>query len=386
MFKDKLKQLREMKGLSQQELADKLFVSRSAIAKWENGNGLPSDTNLDAICAFFNIDQNKLMLKKEDYIYTKKQKSNFLKLIICFIFFVFALILGSLLIYIDANHEKKSFEKDLLFYEKSIILRNSNNFQITEENLKILRERFDYVNCELIDCFNFNILDVYENGTSQPISIKAMSSDFINTGVIAKDTLNIEVFSDYGPQKIDLLYGKVFNDNSENYEIVIDLDTSLLCFGKENSVGKQIVTKYGEFEVIGVVSNTSDRERNKKINDYKGMESHYETYGYISNALAKSLIEENDFRFNDKIQYVIVSDEKKPVDEVELIVKILFDIPKNDINTIYTRKDRLIGYTYKTDQKINILYISSSILLLIGILGIMLVIKLFSDYKKIKIN
>ena len=229
--------------MSQQELADKLFVSRSAVAKWENGNGLPSDTNLDAICAFFNIDQNKLMLKKEDYIYTKKQKSNFLKLIICFIFFVFALILGSLLIYIDANHEKKSFEKDLLFYEKSIILRNSNNFQITEENLKILRERFDYVNCELIDCFNFNILDVYENGTSQPISIKAMSSDFINTGVIAKDTLNIEVFSDYGPQKIDLLYGKVFNDNSENYEIVIDLDTSLLCFGKENSVGKQIVTK-----------------------------------------------------------------------------------------------------------------------------------------------
>lgn len=386
MFKDKLKQLREMKGLSQQELADKLFVSRSAIAKWENGNGLPSDTNIDAICAFFNIDQNKLMLKKEDYIYTKKQKLNFLKLIICFTFFVFALILGSLLIYIDANHEKKSFEKDLLFYEKSIILRNSNNFQITEENLKILRERFDYVNCELIDCFNFNILDVYENGTSQPISIKAMSSDFINTGVMAKDTLNIEVFSDYGPQKIDLLYGKVFNDNSENYEIVIDLDTSLLCFGKENSVGKQIVTKYGKFVVIGVVSNTSDRERNKKINDYKGMESHYETYGYISNALAKLLIEENDFRFNDKIQYVIVSDETKPVDEVELIVKILFDIPKNDINTIYTRKDRLIGYTYKTDQKINILYISSSILLLIGILGIMLVIKLFSDYKKIKIN
>ena len=34
MFKDKLKELREKEGLSQQELADKLFVSRSAIAKW----------------------------------------------------------------------------------------------------------------------------------------------------------------------------------------------------------------------------------------------------------------------------------------------------------------------------------------------------------------
>ena len=36
MFKDKLKELRKQKGLSQQELADKLFVSRSAVAKWEN--------------------------------------------------------------------------------------------------------------------------------------------------------------------------------------------------------------------------------------------------------------------------------------------------------------------------------------------------------------
>ena len=50
MFKDKLKELREKEGLSQQELADKLFVSRSAVAKWENGNGIPSDVNLDAIC------------------------------------------------------------------------------------------------------------------------------------------------------------------------------------------------------------------------------------------------------------------------------------------------------------------------------------------------
>ena len=38
MFKDKLKELRMQKGISQYELAENLFVSRSAIAKWENGN------------------------------------------------------------------------------------------------------------------------------------------------------------------------------------------------------------------------------------------------------------------------------------------------------------------------------------------------------------
>ena len=37
-----------------------MFVSRSAIAKWENGNGMPSDVNIEAICAFFGITQEEL--------------------------------------------------------------------------------------------------------------------------------------------------------------------------------------------------------------------------------------------------------------------------------------------------------------------------------------
>jgi len=40
-LKDKIKQLRREKGLTQAQLADALFVSRSTVAKWENGLGLP---------------------------------------------------------------------------------------------------------------------------------------------------------------------------------------------------------------------------------------------------------------------------------------------------------------------------------------------------------
>ena len=65
MFKDKLKELREKEGLSQQELADKLFVSRSAVAKWENGNGIPSDVNLDAICKIFNVEEEWILSRSE---------------------------------------------------------------------------------------------------------------------------------------------------------------------------------------------------------------------------------------------------------------------------------------------------------------------------------
>lgn len=41
-FADKLKKLREEHGLSQAALAKRIYVSRSAVAKWENGSGSPT--------------------------------------------------------------------------------------------------------------------------------------------------------------------------------------------------------------------------------------------------------------------------------------------------------------------------------------------------------
>ena len=48
-FKENLKQLRLQKGLTQAQLAEKLFVSRSTVAKWENGLGLPNPETMAAI-------------------------------------------------------------------------------------------------------------------------------------------------------------------------------------------------------------------------------------------------------------------------------------------------------------------------------------------------
>ena len=50
MFKEKLKELREKKKISQYELANKIFVSRSAVAKWENGLGMPSEESIELLC------------------------------------------------------------------------------------------------------------------------------------------------------------------------------------------------------------------------------------------------------------------------------------------------------------------------------------------------
>ena len=65
MFKDKLKELRRKKGLSQQELADKIYVSRSAICKWEMGNGVPSEINIESLCTFFEVDEEWLFDRED---------------------------------------------------------------------------------------------------------------------------------------------------------------------------------------------------------------------------------------------------------------------------------------------------------------------------------
>ena len=59
-FKEKLKKLRTENGLSQEALADAVHISRSAIAKYENGNGNPSEETLMALAVYFGVKVNDL--------------------------------------------------------------------------------------------------------------------------------------------------------------------------------------------------------------------------------------------------------------------------------------------------------------------------------------
>ena len=52
-FHEKLQELRKRKNMTQEELAQALYVSRTAISKWESGKGYPSIDSLKAISTFF---------------------------------------------------------------------------------------------------------------------------------------------------------------------------------------------------------------------------------------------------------------------------------------------------------------------------------------------
>ena len=64
-FKERLKRLREECNLSQQNLANAIYVSRSAIAKWESGLGIPNDSNLEALCEYFNVKEDWLLDRQD---------------------------------------------------------------------------------------------------------------------------------------------------------------------------------------------------------------------------------------------------------------------------------------------------------------------------------
>ncbi len=62
---EKLQQLRKEKGLTQEQLAEKIFVSRTAISKWESGRGYPSLDYLKSISKFFEISIDDLLSGEE---------------------------------------------------------------------------------------------------------------------------------------------------------------------------------------------------------------------------------------------------------------------------------------------------------------------------------
>lgn len=64
-FKDRLKELRKAKGLSQVTLAERLGLSKSTIGAYETGDITPSVDALNLIADFFNVDMN-FLLGKED--------------------------------------------------------------------------------------------------------------------------------------------------------------------------------------------------------------------------------------------------------------------------------------------------------------------------------
>ena len=96
-FCEKLQELRKSRGLTQEELAEALYVSRTAVSKWESGRGYPSIDSLKEISNYFTITIDDLLsAEKLIFIAEKENKSNIRN--ICDLLFGAADLLSFLLI------------------------------------------------------------------------------------------------------------------------------------------------------------------------------------------------------------------------------------------------------------------------------------------------
>ena len=66
---EKIAMLRKALGLTQEQLAEKLFVSRTAVSKWETGRGMPGMDSLQQMAKFFGITLDERIA--DGYYYAK---------------------------------------------------------------------------------------------------------------------------------------------------------------------------------------------------------------------------------------------------------------------------------------------------------------------------
>jgi transcriptional regulator with XRE-family HTH domain len=96
-FNEKLQELRKKKGLTQEELADILFVSRTAVSKWESGRGYPNIESLRDISKYFCVSIDDL-LSGERLLYIAENENKSKIKNICSMIFGFVDVFSVLLI------------------------------------------------------------------------------------------------------------------------------------------------------------------------------------------------------------------------------------------------------------------------------------------------
>ena len=76
-FNEKLQELRKSRSMTQEELAEALFVSRTAISKWESGRGYPNIDSLKEISRFFSVTIDDLICSDEMITVAEIEKREF---------------------------------------------------------------------------------------------------------------------------------------------------------------------------------------------------------------------------------------------------------------------------------------------------------------------
>ncbi len=114
-FSEKLQELRKSRSMTQEELAEALFVSRTAISKWESGRGYPSIDSLKEISRFFSVTIDDLICSEEMITVAENDKKEFVSKYVSLICSVMDILLAILLFIPAFGNGQDSSETVALF-------------------------------------------------------------------------------------------------------------------------------------------------------------------------------------------------------------------------------------------------------------------------------
>ena len=151
-FGDNLKNLRKSKNISQEELGEKVGVSRQSVSKWENSEAYPEMTNILILCKIFNCKINDLLSEKiEDFdsfdeevkmnvVKFEKEKQNKMKTltkILSLIGKIAGIVVKVAIPFVIIAMIIMPIFLSSIDIEDNRIISTSNNIQILEHNDKI---------------------------------------------------------------------------------------------------------------------------------------------------------------------------------------------------------------------------------------------------------
>lgn len=250
-FSNFIKELRTEKGLSQEELAKALYVHRTTVNKWENGNVIPLNDKLLLIADYFDISVDELLNGKRSDINNASSTRNntiieliksktrsqrlhiysvlvILILILCFLVYYFISNYNSIKLYrVYGENENIRTRDGLLFFSKDKIYFKPGNFYDVNDNL---------VNVDLIRLYysdENNDEVILLTGASKNLIIeKEKSRETFVDRIYRNKKFYMDACYKNTCQKMELSYFNDFsNDNLINDEVknesVSELDTKV---------------------------------------------------------------------------------------------------------------------------------------------------------------
>ena len=166
-FEEKLIKLRKQNLLSQEELAQKLDVTRQTISKWELGQAKPDMDNLMKLSEIFNISVENLTNEKEKICMNKKVGKKHTKVFIIIAIILLILVIGGGIIFINKknntiskfNMDKQNVQDKIQEVDKTI-KEAENDFKNKQEELNEISKEIMHEKKKMEEEYNETAKDV----------------------------------------------------------------------------------------------------------------------------------------------------------------------------------------------------------------------------------